>query len=129
MGKGKRDRDAGTTDGYAVLTTNMPCRTREDLVETLPEVYRRLQITETGFRVVGDVPGKTCSGALHARLFLSHLALLLYGLWLLAKYVDIRRGGYADGDGFTIALFVQCMMPMDKKPIEWEKEHGNYYDA
>ena len=31
--------------------------------------------------------------------------------------------------GFTIALFVQCLMSMDKKLMEWEKEHGDYYDA
>ena len=127
--KEKQDKDAGTTDRYVAFATNMPCRTREELVATLPEVYRRLQITETGFRVIKDVLGKTCSNALHVRLFLFHFALLLYNLWLLAKHADMRRGGYAGGEGFTIALFVQCLMSTDKKVMEWEKEHGNYYDA
>ena len=107
----------------------MPCRTREGLMETLPEVYRRRWIIETGFRVIKDILGKTCSNALHVRLFLFHFALLLYNLWLLAKHADMRRGGYAGGEGFTIALFVQCLMSTDKKLMEWEKEHGNYYDA
>ena len=103
------------------FATSMPCRTREELVETLPETYRRRWIIETGFRVIKNVLGKTCSNALHVRLFLFHFALLLYNLWLLAKHADMRRGGYAGGEGFTIALFVQCLMSMDKKLLEWEK--------
>ena len=71
--------------------------------------------------MVRDVLGKTCSNALRVRLFLFHFALLLYNLWLLAKHADMRRGGYAGGEGFTIALFVQCLMSMDKKLLEWEK--------
>ena len=109
--KEKLDKDAGTTDGYAVFATTTLCRMREELIETLPETYRRRWIVETGFRVVRDVFGKTRSNAPHVRL-------LLYNLWLLAKCVDIRRGGRAGGDGFTIALFVQCMMSMNKKLME-----------
>ena len=127
--KEKQDEDAEITDRYVAFATNMPCRTREELIETLPETYRRRWIIETGFRVIKDVLGKTCSNALHVRLFLFHFALLLYNLWLLAKHVDMRRGGYAGGEGFTIALFVQCLMSTNKKLMEWEKEHGNYYDA
>ena len=109
--KEKQDEDAEITDRYVAFATNMPCRTREELIETLPETYRRRWIVETGFRVVRDVFGKTRSNAPHVRL-------LLYNLWLLAKCVDIRRGGRAGGDGFTIALFVQCMMSMNKKLME-----------
>ena len=54
--------------------------------------------------MVRDVLGKTCSNALRVGLFLFHFALLLHNLWLLAKHVDIRKGGYAGGEGFTIAL-------------------------
>ena len=127
--KEKQDKDAEITDRYVAFATNMPCRTREELIETLPETYRRRWIIETGFRVIKNVLGKTCSNALHVRLFLFHFALLLYNLWLLAKHEDIRRGRYAGGESFTIALFVQRLMSTDKKLIDWEKEHGNYYDA
>ena len=79
--------------------------------------------------MIKDVLGRTCSNALHVRLFLFHFALLLYNLWLLAKHADVCRGRYAGGEGFTIALFVQCLVSMNKKLMKWEKEHGNYYDA
>ena len=78
--KGRWDKDSKITDRYVVFATNTPCRTREELVETLPETYHRRWIIETGFRVIKDALGKTCSNALHVRLFLLHFALLLYNL-------------------------------------------------
>ena len=55
--KEKQDKDAEVTDRYVAFATNMPCRTREELIETLPETYRRRWIIETGFRVIKDSSG------------------------------------------------------------------------
>ena len=96
-------------DQYMVFATNMPCRTKEELVETIPETYRERWIIETAFRVIKDVKGKTCSNKLHVRIFLFCFALLLYCLWKCVKYVDMLQDFLAGGADVTITEFLESI--------------------
>ena len=115
-------------DQYVAFATNMPCRTKEELVETIPETYRERWIIETAFRVIKDVKGKTCSNKLHVRIFLFCFALLLYCLWKCVKYVDMLQDFLAGGADFTIAEFLESMGYTSQNTIEWETHHGNFFE-
>ena len=92
-------------DQYVAFATNMPCRTKGELVETIPETYWERWIIATTFRVIKDVKGKTCSNKLHVRIFLFCFALLLYCLWKCTKYMDMLQDFLAGGADVTIAEF------------------------
>lgn len=111
---------------YVAFATSLPCRTREDLVKTIPETYRQRWIEETAFRVIKDVKGKTCSNKLHVRVFLFYFALLLYCLWKCTKYEDMLQEYLAGGDDFTIAEFTESVGHSAKNIMMWEKTHGNF---
>ena len=110
------------TDRYVVFATNLPCRTREELIEELPETYRNRWIVETGFRMIKDALGKTCSRTYHVRLFLFHVALMLYGLWRVVKFTDITfNHEQAGGDDYTMDTFVSLMGSMTNRQITWQR--------
>ncbi len=113
---------------YVAFATSLPCRTKEDLVGTIPETYRGRWIIETAFRVIKDVKGKTCSRSLHVRIFLFHFALLLYFLWKCTKHTDMLQGFLAGGDDFTIAEFLDSVSSLTKAILLWEKNHGNFVE-
>ena len=119
------DENAPVTDQYIAFATNLPIRTREELIDILPDDYRKRWIVETGFRVIKDVLARTCSRALHVRMILFYFALLLYSLWRLCQYYDLRYGNKAGGKSFTIASFVSCMTVTARRIIKWEKQQGN----
>ena len=114
------------TDQYVAFATNLPCRTRDDLVKTIPETYRERWIIETAFRVIKDVKGRTCSNVLHVRTFLFYFALLLYFLWKCTKYADMLQEFLAGGDDFTMAEFMESMDNSVRQLLMWEKHHGNF---
>ncbi|MDE0404785.1 MAG: transposase [Nitrospira sp.] len=116
------------SDQYVAFATSLPCRTREELLETLPEAYRQRWIIETAFRVIKDVMGKTCSRRLHVRMFLFHFALLLYFLWKCTKYADMLQDFLGGGDDFTIAEFLDSVSDLTKAILLWEKNHGNFLE-
>ncbi|MDE0091433.1 MAG: transposase [Thaumarchaeota archaeon] len=115
-------------DRYAAFATGLPCRTKEDLVGTIPETYRERRIIETAFRVIKDVRGKTCSRSLHVRVFPFHFALLPYFLWKCTKHAGMLQGFLAGGDDFTIAEFLDSVSSLTKSTLPWEKNHGNFVE-
>lgn len=115
-------------DKYVAFATNLPCRTSEELAETIPETYRMRWIEEIAFRVIKSVMGKTCSNALHYRILLFHLALLWYTLWKCTKYADMQHEFIAGGSDFTLLEFMSCMIDAIKKFLRWEKNRGNFLD-
>lgn len=115
-------------DQYVAFATSLPCRTKAELVETIPETYRQRWIEETAFRVINDVKGKTCSNELHVRIFLFCFALLLYCLWKCTKYADMLQGFLAGGADFTMDEFIESLGHLARDILMWEKSHGNFLE-
>lgn len=126
--KDKAKKSDPIEEQYVAFATSLPCRTKEELIEILPQTYRERWIIETAFRVIKGVKGMTCSNKLHYRIFLFYFALLLYCLWKCTKYADMRRDFLAGGDDFTMDEFVESMNGLVRQILKWEKAHGDFYE-
>ena len=62
---------------------------------------------------IPDDQGRACQGlqqGVSRRLFLFHVALLLYSLQRVAKFTDVTYNhGHANGEDFGMAIFVKLM--------------------
>ncbi len=90
----------------------MSAKSAEAVIEQMPEEYRSRWGIETGFRVIKGIMGKTCSNSPAVRLLLFYMSVILYNLWRTAVFIDVESkwDGFAGGKGFTMALFVECIV-------------------
>lgn len=105
------------------FATNIPCNSSQDILDAMSDEYRSRWVVETGFRVVKDVMGKTCSNSWPVRVLLFHVALLLYSLWKAAKLAHAMR--YA-GD-FTMDAYMNCIASQAKMVLYIFQRHKEYY--
>ncbi len=109
----KKDKAEETiADRYLVFATNMSAKSAEAVIEQIPEEYRSRWGIETGFRVIKGIMGKTCSNSPVVRLLLFYMSVILYNLWRTAVFIDVESkwDGFAGGKGFTMMLFVACIV-------------------
>ncbi len=108
----KRDRkEKEEEEQYIAFATNIPIRSARAMTDIIPEQYRKRWGIETGFRVIKEIMGRTCSNSLSVRLLMFYLPLLLlYNLWRIARFcLDAgKRHGRASSAGkkLTMALFI-----------------------
>ncbi len=111
-----------TVDQYVAFATNMKITSKSKLIKTIPETYRKRWIIETGYRVIKNTTPKTTSNALQLRLLLIFFGMLLYGLWVMARYENY--GGLVDEKLFTMDAFVDSIAGSIRRLLRWELEHG-----
>ncbi len=109
----KKKKGEGEEEGeeqYIAFATNIPIRSARAMTGIIPEQYRKRWGIETGFRVIKEIMGRTCSNSLSVRLLMFYLPLLLYNLWRIARFcLDAgKRHGRASSAGkkLTMALFI-----------------------
>ena len=110
-------------DRCVAFATNISDLTDKELVEVLPKNYRERWMIETGFRMIKENLGRTCSKYVQVRRFLFYFSMLLYSMWMLTKFEDANTGYHAGGDEFTLKLFVGCMTRMIDKIIQNSSYH------
>ena len=110
-------------DRYVAFATNIPCNSSQDILDVMSDEYRARWVVETGFRVVKDVMGKTCSNSWPVRVLLFHVALLLYSLWKMAKLAHAMR--YASS--FTMDAYIRCIASQAKMVQYIFQRHKEYY--
>ena len=77
---------------------------------------------ETGFRMIKENLGRTCSKYVQVRRFLFYFSMLLYSMWMLTKFEDSNTS-YHVGDEFTLKLFMGCTTRMTDKIVQNDLYH------
>lgn len=110
--KKKKESTDDAVGRHVVFATNVRYRSVKDMVECIPEEYRKRWGIETAFRVVKSATAWTTSNSPTIRLALFYLSVIAANLWEIDKYYDAEYdwGGYAGGYGITVASFMEYLL-------------------